>query len=761
MIGFVIVSHSAKLAEGVCELAGQMAQGRVPLAAAGGTSDETNPIGTDAFKVLEAINSVYSDDGVLVFTDLGSAVLSAETAIQFLEQDRQKHVRLYPGPLIEGAASAVSLAAAGATMEEILRGPEQSQGEPAAEITVTLPNALGLHARPAAQFIRMARRFDAHVTVENLTSKAGPAEAASLNGLLGLGARQGHQLRLRAHGPQASEALTELKRFIESGAGDTSAPAGTRTDQRTTGLGASAGIAIGPLIKAHPAPAAADRPAGDPAMEQQRLETALAAARKEMQELPDETGIVDAQSLFLEDPALIAVATRAIQEQHQTAEAAWQSAAAQYQHQLESLDDPYLRARAADIADIAARVLRHLTGATHEPITPAQPSILVAHDLMPSEVEQLDPNKIIGLCLETGSASAHASILVRSMGIPAVVGLGPDISALPEGTILALDGEAGRIWIDPSPDETKSLEARRQSWLEARHAAREDRLAPAITRDGRQIRVLANLNRDTEISEALANGAEGVGVLRTEFLFLDRRDPPTEDEQYAAYSRIARALGERPLVIRTLDIGGDKPVPYLDIGQEANPFLGWRGIRISLARRDLFQTQLRAIVRAAQDAHGVEVLFPMISTLDELRAAKAVLAEVVEELKANPIPVGAMIEVPSAVAVAGQLAREVTRFSIGTNDLTQYVMAADRTNARVAALADPFQPAVLKMIRDTVDAARKAGIIADLCGEMAADPRATELLIGLGLQEFSVSAPLIPDLKRAIRRTSTNSPQSA
>jgi phosphocarrier protein FPr len=292
-------------------------------------------------------------------------------------------------------------------------------------------------------------------------------------------------------------------------------------------------------------------------------------------------------------------------------------------------------------------------------------------------------------------------------------------------------------------------------WLTERRRAEAERLKPASTRDGRRIRVFANISGIAEAAEAVALGAEGVGVLRTEFLFLGRTAEPSEEEQTAAYSEIAEMLGGRPLTIRTLDVGGDKTLPYLEIGEEANPFLGWRGIRVTLGRRDLFRTQVRSILRAGA-THPVEILLPMIASLDDLRESKAMIAEAEAELQreglefARSTRIGAMIEVPAAVAIADRLAREVSFFSIGTNDLIQYVMAADRTNARVAPIADPFQPAVLRSIRQTIEAARCSGISVTLCGELAADRLATPLLLGLGIDEFSVSAPLIPELKQAV-----------
>jgi phosphocarrier protein FPr len=328
------------------------------------------------------------------------------------------------------------------------------------------------------------------------------------------------------------------------------------------------------------------------------------------------------------------------------------------------------------------------------------------------------------------------------MGIPAVVGAGAAVSELTDGSTIAIDGETGAVWLNPTPEEIAELERRRREWLESRRAAETDRHKPAYTRDGRRIRVLANISGVQEAAAAIDCGAEGIGVLRTEFLFLNRTSPPGEDEQYEAYRAIAAMLGDRPLVIRTLDIGGDKPLPYVEIEQEANPFLGLRGIRLTLQRRNLLEPQLRAIVRAGR-GHRIEILLPMVSTVDEVRQVKQILG-------ACDLPVGVMIETPAAVAIAEDLARAAAFFSIGTNDLAQYVMAADRTNPRVAALADPLQPAVVKMMRQTIEAARAAGIPVTLCGEVAADTKATRLLLDLGFEEFSVSAPLIPGLKRAI-----------
>ncbi len=787
MIGFVLVSHSAQLAEGLRELAEQAAHGSVAIAAAGGTGDPTNPIGTDAYRVLQAIEAVYSEDGVLVFMDLGSAVLSAETALELLAEDRRTRVRLCPAPLVEGTVAAVSQAAAGAGIDEILReaanalaakAPQaDATAEPpgAAEIVVAVPNRLGLHARPAAQLVRLARGYRARVTLENLTAHAGPADAGSISAVLGLGARQGHRLRIRAWGNDAGDALAALADFVASGCGEgDEAPPGAAAPSpapapplagRLTGIPASAGVAIGPLVRYRPSAVhLSARTVEDPEAERQRLLAAVAGARDETRGLDEwslahagagEAAIFGAQSLLLEDPPLISAVSHAILDGRVDAAFAWQQETRRLADRLAALDDPYLRARAADVTDLALRVLRRLTGVAGVLPELREPSILAAPDLAPAEVQDLDPARCLGLCLESGSPLAHSMIMARAKGIPAVVGLGPAISALADGTNVAIDGEQAAVWISPTAAEIEELEDRRERRVAALRQAAAERHRPAATRDGRRIRLVANISAVAEAAEAVERGAEGVGVLRTEFLFMGRANAPGEDEQLSAYRAIAASLAGRPLVVRTLDIGGDKGLPYIDFGAETNPFLGWRGIRVTLRRRDLFRTQLRAILRAGA-GQQIRLLLPMITSLDELREAKSRVAEVEAELEAENLPchrhmkIGVMIEAPAAAAVAEQLAREADFMSIGTNDLTQYVMAADRTNARVAALADPFQPAVLRTIRQVIGAARQAGTDVALCGELAADPVATPLLLGLGLEEFSVSVPLIPELKRAI-----------
>ncbi|MCC7176212.1 MAG: phosphoenolpyruvate--protein phosphotransferase [Bryobacterales bacterium] len=783
MIGLVVVSHSARLAEGVCELAGQMAQGKLRLAPAGGLAD--GALGTDAFRVREAIEAVYAEDGVLILMDLGSAVLSAETALELLDEGKRSRVRLCSAPLVEGAVAAAGLAAAGAGLEEILReahaahsaktaqlgSPEEGPWE--AEREVAVSNRLGLHARPAAQLVRLAREFAPGATVANLTRGAGPVPAGSITGLLGLGARHGDRLRIRAADPAAA---AKLAAFIESGCGEAEQPpappaAAVRQppEGHLAGIPASEGVAVGPLFRFRPPAAAVPaRKAEDGKAEWERLAAAIRGAVEETRTLAawatknagaDEAGIFDAQALSLEDAELTTAVSAGVLQEGLSAEQALKRETDAFTARLRALDDPYLRARAADVADVAERVLLRLTGMSEAPAIPGEPCILSARDLAPSQVRDMDPRLVLGLCLESGSASSHSVILARATGIPAVVGLGPRLSGAADGTTVALDGAQGVVWISPTPEECTRIEERRRAWLRARREAEAIRDKPAVTRDGKRIRVVANISGVAEAKEAVESGAEGVGVLRTEFLFLGRPAAPTEQEQLAAYRAIAESLQRRPLIIRTLDVGGDKALPYLQAEPESNPFLGLRGLRLTLARTDLFLTQVRAILRTAAE-FPVGLLLPMVSSVDELRQARALIREAGAALEreardyAREIRAGVMIEVPAAAAVADRLAGEADFLSIGTNDLIQYIMAADRTNARVASIADPFQPAVLRTIRQVIEAGRSHGIEVGLCGELAAEPMASPLLLGFGLEEFSVSAHFIPGLKRALSRWS-------
>lgn len=831
MVGLVIVSHSARLAEGVRELAEQMTQGRVPLAVAGGIDDAENPIGTDAMKVMAAIDAVYSDDGVVILMDLGSALLSAETALDFLPDEQRAHVFLSKAPLVEGTMAAAVQAMVGAPVAMVLAEAESAlaakreqlggKPEPAAssteppvaaetgrQIVLQVRNRLGLHARPAARFVATAGRFAADVRIIRGDRAA---NAKSINQVATLGVRQGDEIIVTATGPDAVAVLAALQDLADDNFGDrdleqhsvSSRPVdqsgqysvGSRsvdqsqpletdplntdllnTDLLTTdplpGIPASPGVAVGPAVLYQPRlPEVVARHVADPAAEWLRLQEAADAARSEIDALHrqaieqvgrSEAAIFEAHRLFLSDPTTLDAAREMIFAESMNAEAAWQRETNALAATFAGMEDEYMRARAADIEDISQRVLRRLMGVEPPSLDFAEPSVLIATDLTPSDTARLDPKRVLAICTELGGATGHSAILARALGIPAVVGLGHNIRQVAEEQRVAVDGDSGTLWLNPDEALLAKFAQRRDAWQEAQRQAKVVGQAAAVTRDGHRVEIAANIGGPNDVGPALEYGAEGVGLFRTEFLFMGRQEAPTEAEQLQAYRHAAQLMGDRPLIIRTLDVGGDKPLPYLDLGEEANPFLGWRAIRFCLERPDIFMSQLRAILQAGVNADGsrsgVRIMFPMIGSPPELREAKGMLERAGDELRAegkafnDRMEVGIMIEVPSAVMVADQLAREVDFFSIGTNDLTQYVMAADRGNARVAGLASAFQPAVLRMIRDAAEAAHAAGIRIGMCGELAGNPPATPVLLGLGLDELSMSAPAIPAVKEAVRR---------
>lgn len=785
MIGLVIVSHSAKIADGVADLARGMAGADLPVAAAGGLDDPAI-LGTDAMRVLSAIEAVYSADGVLVLVDLGSAVLSAETALDFLSDEMRPRVLLCPAPLVEGAVAAAVAARAGQSLEQAAaaaRDALASKGglfaespappPPAApadhSITITVPNRLGLHARPAARLVEIASRFHADIHLRDLTNGR-EASARSFNALMLLGAVGGHALDVSSSGADAEGALAAVQAFAAANFGDppdeslsppiTQPSAPASVEGRLRGLAASPGFAIG--VAKHYGAALPDvsAPAGDAQAESAALLAAVerASANVEAQRAQTErqptgssaAGIFAAHLAFLRDANVRDAALTLIDEQHLSAAAAWKATTDRIIAQYQQMDDAYLRARAADVQALQGQVLAELLGAPARP-TLSEPGILIARDLTPAEVGAFDPALALGIACAEGSPTAHAAILARMLGIPAVVGLGADILAVGDGAPLILDGIAGEVLVNPDDAERGAYAQKADTYRREADSALQASAQPAHTSDGARIEVYANVAGADDAARAVTLGAEGVGVLRTEFIFMRRETAPTADQQYDAYRAVAVALDGRPLVIRTLDVGGDKPLPYLGQPHEANPFLGLRGVRLSLAYPDLFRAQLTAIARLAAE-FPVRAMFPMIATLDEFRAAKALLDAARAECDAPPIPTGMMVEVPAAVESAATFAREVDFFSIGTNDLTQYVFAAERGSPQVAALSDALHPAILRMIARVADAGRAQGKPTAVCGEMVSDPAAIPLLVGLGVAELSMSAAAIPQAKAVIRQ---------
>lgn len=793
MVGIVLVSHSRRLAEGVLELVRQMAPDQVRVAVAAGVDDPDHPIGTDATAVMAAIEQVDSADGVLVLMDLGSAVLSAETARDLLPPEVATRVLLCEAPLVEGAVAAAVQAGTGASLEEVAaearRGliekvqhlgaapapePAPPPEEAAAEALTSrleVTNPLGLHARPAARFVSTVSRYPARVTVVNLTTGAGPVSGRSLTSLAALGVRQGHELEVRAAGEGTAEVLTELAELAAAGFGDTAPPPPPSPPPspppRSTragllaGLPASPGVAVGPVRKLQPA--AVQVPGGeveDREAAWQQLSEALAATRRRLEETRrevaarasgEEAEIFTAHLLLLDDEDLTSRARRLILEQGRHPAAAWMEAAGEAAARLREVDDPYLAQRAVDIEAVARQVAAAVLGEEAAPQLTA-PGVVVAADLTPAETATLRPEVAWGVATAAGGATSHAAILARALGIPAVVGLGEGLLQIEEGTRVVVDGDAGTLQVDPPPAVVAETERRRSESRRRREQAEQEAALPALTRDGARVEVAANLGSPEEAARAVAAGADGVGLLRTEFLFLHRQQAPDEEEQEAVYRSIAAALEGRPLTLRTLDVGGDKPLPYLPLPAEANPFLGVRGIRVGLAQPDLLLTQLRAALRVAAD-HPLRIMFPMVATVAELLEARRLLEEAATTVSVDPgtVEVGVMVEVPAAALSAAHLARHADFLSIGTNDLTQYTLAAERGNPQVAALADPLHPAVLSLIAATAEAGKRHGRWVGVCGELAGDPQVAGLLLGLGVGELSVVVPAVGLVKQAVR----------
>ncbi|MGB2897115.1 MAG: phosphoenolpyruvate--protein phosphotransferase [Anaerolineales bacterium] len=540
--------------------------------------------------------------------------------------------------------------------------------------------------------------------------------------------------------------------------------------RKLNGIPASPGIASGPAYIFQETELKIEkRTITDPSDELARFEEATQIAQEQIQVIrakaesetsSEEAAIFDAHAMFLQDPTLIDAVRQAIEQHAINAEAAVDEAVEAHAQTLESMDDEYFRARAADIRDVGHRVVCILLGIEEVDLSNLdQPSIIIARDLTPSDTVRLDKNVILGFCTAEGGPTSHTAIIAKALELPAVVGAGKGVLDISSSSVVLLDGKKGEIVVNP--DEAFLLEfAKRKREHETRSSEElENAFDVATTLDGFNIEVVANVGNLQDAQMALERGAEGIGLLRTEFLYLDRATAPDEEEQLAAYDQILDLMAKRPVVVRTLDVGGDKELPYLDLGQEANPFLGWRAIRMCLDQPDFFKIQLRALLRSSP-GHDLRIMFPMIATLEEMRRANALLDEARDEVCAGgetiaeSIQRGIMVEIPSVAVLADRFAKEVDFFSIGTNDLTQYLMAAERTNEKVAHLGDACHPAVLRQIRSVVQAAHSEGIWVGLCGELAGDPDAIPVLLGLGLDEFSMAPSSIPGAKTILRRWS-------
>lgn len=646
------------------------------------------------------------------------------------------------------------------------------------QLDLIIQNRTGLHARPARVLVDTAKQFTSAVRLHH---GAKAANAKSLISVLALGVVHGGAVVLEVDGDDEEQAVVTLCAAVAGGLGEQlyvehealmpptpvvpvlpALAVMPAADRELRGVPAVPGIAIGPVFRLCRASIQINDDSSGAALESERLRRALVDAAGQLVALreqviqragPEEAAIFDVHHELIADAELHTDVFARIGA-GQSAAAAWQAATINAAEAMAALPDPTLAGRAADLRDAGERVLRLLSG---EPAPtanfPPEPVVLLAYDLSPSETAALDPQRVLGFCTAVGGPNAHAAILARALGLPAVVSAGPDILTIEDGTPVILDGATGMLL--PNPDRAAvdaAREAQRRAMAD-RRVALSSAETPAVTTDGHRVEVAANIGSVEDARRAVESGAEAVGLLRSEFLFLDRVQAPSEDEQRAVYADVLEAMGGRPVVLRTLDIGGDKPLPYLILPAEQNPFLGERGIRLCQAHPHLLNQQLRAALGAA--GHGeLRIMFPMVSDISELRAARLVVESICAEIGAPMVQVGIMVEVPSAALMADALAAEADFFSIGTNDLTQYTLAIDRTHPTLAARADGLHPAVLRLIARTVEAAHVAGRWVGVCGELGADPLAVPILIGLGVDELSVSAPVIPMVKAQIRNLS-------
>lgn len=545
------------------------------------------------------------------------------------------------------------------------------------------------------------------------------------------------------------------------------------------GIGVSAGVCRGKVLVLHRARrviARRDIAAEGIEPEVLRFEKALAQTRKQITEVQrqviekmgaKEGDIFEAHLLMLEDRLLVDEVIRTIREQKVGAEQAFHDVSERYVDALGAIEDEYLRERAGDMRDLAVRVLDNLLEVKSEFDLRhlAEPCILASHDLSPSMTAQLDKNLVLGFATDIGGPTSHTAIMARSLGIPAVVGLQNISNELETGDYALLDGYNGNVIVNPTDQSLFEYGQLAKIKASLEEKLREIRMQPAVTLDGKVIPLSANIEDQNDIEAVLAGGAEGVGLFRTEFLFISRTTLPSEEEQFKAYRQVAAALKPNPVIIRTIDLGGDKFASHLQIAKEMNPFLGWRAIRFCLAQPDMFCSQIRAILRASAEGN-VKLMYPMISGLDELKKANALVDKCREELRAEKIPfdekmeVGAMIEIPSAALISDMLAPRVNFFSIGSNDLIQYTLAADRTNEKVSHLYEPTHPAIIRLIKTTVDAAHRHGIWTGVCGEIAGDPVLVPLLIGLGIDKLSAAPTIVAPVKYILRRLKLSEAQA-
>lgn len=825
MVGLVIVSHSRTLAEAVVALTRGIGEREIPIASSGGVGADGVELGTDATDVMQAIRSVDSPEGVLVLADLGSAILSAETAIDLLGSELSGPVRIVSAPLVEGSVSATVQIGLDSDLDTVAReamcslrpkqqhlgsgGPGIDEASPLSESSdewlvdrFRVRTQHGLHARPAARLVRTVNRYATRAEIRNPGRETPWVNACSMNRVAMLQIRTGDEFEIRFSGRGSEEALDAVAALVEENFGE-SHYLRDRPEQRAStkrspievpvaqhevlhGSPAAPGLAIGPvfpLVPPHPVFSEVPSDEGDDPVRRteslatrrvrsdlsplreatdrvtadlrREAETAHKAGRSEAGE------IIDAHALLIADPYLMH-ATGEIYRTYRIdpVEAFWR-AAEELSREYRAMEDPYMRARAIDLLDVAVRLVEQVAPERVSRSSPPDvPSILVTEELSPAQAMYLDTERVLGVVTVSEQSSSHAAIIAQGIGIPMVTTV-----ALPSGwrkqfrdLEVVVDGTVGTVEIAPSEerrnDVAAQLRVKNREEERVRAAARE----PARMIDGTTIPVFANIATVADARHAAANGADGVGLLRTEFIFLGRDTLPDEETQLVAFQEMTAPFPDKPVTVRLLDIGGDKEVSTLLAREEANPFLGVRGVRLLLRPEceKLLETHLRAVLRLAFD-RSVQVMIPMVALVEEIRAIRSRLILAREALRREgvphgwPVELGIMVETPAAVFLSDRMARISDFFSIGTNDLTQYVMAAERGNGELTALYDGLHPAVLRAFRRTILGADAVGIPVGVCGELGSDGKALPILLGLGVQQLSVNASAVGAVKEQVR----------
>jgi len=721
---------------------------------------ETVNCGGEGFAAMTAIGRRVAAGDLLLRFDLDVLARRAASLVSPIVVINSRNYAIEP--LVAGREVALgepvlSIRPVGA----VATAPSSSGGE-ALRRRVKVGLAHGLHARPAALVAREAGNFTAEIALEIAGRRA---NARSPVAVMALGARFGDEIEFVASGADAAEALEALAARVAEGDGKpviavmatTIAPSRPELSSPVStlaGVPAAPGLAIGAAVRLIEPEVAVIELAGAPEAEQAALAGALDAVKTALAgRLASETAqrreIVEAHLAFIGDPELRQAAGGAISS-GKSAGAAWAFAIGGYVDQLRAVGDARMMERAADLTDLKRQVLLQLSGEAAPTLHLPDNAIILADDLLPSQLMELDPTRVAGLAIGKGGPTSHVAILAASMNIPAVAALGPRVLSIEDGALVILDGDEGRLRVAPKPAEIAAAQTGLAERRGRRAKAQASAAEPCHTADGARIEVFANLGAVDEAGAAVDNGAEGCGLLRTEFLFMERDAAPDEDEQFAAYQAIAAALDGRPLVIRTLDIGADKPAPYLALPPEQNPALGVRGVRVSLAFPELLRTQLRAILRV-RPLTQVQVMLPMVAALAEIRAVRAVLNDLAASMGVDAPQLGVMVETPAAAVIADLIAAEADFLSIGTNDLAQYALAMDRTSPQLAAQVDAMHPAVLRLVQYAAAGGARHGRTVSVCGGLASDIAAAPILIGLGVTELSASPARVPELKAAIR----------